>query len=94
MLLLKFPKSQRYTLGSKIQAELLATAEAVIAAATTSDRLRKVDHLNIASAKLDLIRLLVRLAKDCKCLDNETYLDLESQLHEIGKMLGGWIKSL
>jgi four helix bundle protein len=94
VLLLKFPKSQRYTLGSKIQVELLATAEAVITAATTSDHLKKLDYLNIASAKLDLIRLLVRLAKDCKCLDNETYLDLESQLHEIGKMLGGWIKSL
>ena len=94
MLLLKFPKSQRYSLGTKMQAELLAAVETVMAAATTSDHLKKLDYLNIASAKLDLIRLLVRLAKDCKCFDNETYLELESQLHEIGKMLGGWIKSL
>lgn len=93
-LLIKFPKSQRYTLGEVCQRELLATLEAVIAAAGTSQSAIKIDQLRIASAKLDLLRLLVRLAKDCKCLTNQAYLGLESQLHEAGRMLGGWVKSL
>lgn len=93
-LLLKFPKSQRYTLGSVIQTELLAMMEAVVTVAAASDVEVKKEHLRVASAKLDLLRLQIRLAKDCKCLTNPVYLGLESQLHEIGRMLGGWLKSL
>ncbi len=59
-----------------------------------SDQHQKRAQLTIASAKLDVLRLLIRLAKDCKCLTNEAYLDLESQLNDIGKMIGGWLKSL
>ena len=93
-LLLKFPKSQRYTLGSVIQTELLAMMEAVVTAAAASDVEIKKENLRVASAKLDLLRLQIRLSKDCKCLTNPAYLGIESQLHEIGRMLGGWRKSL
>lgn len=93
-LLQKFPKSQRYSLGSKLQTELLSLIETIITAATLSDQQQKRTQLTIASAKLDVLRLLIRLAKDCKCLTNEAYLDLESQLNDIGKMIGGWLKSL
>lgn len=93
-LVLKFPKSQRYTLGDTCQRELLAILEAIISAANASDAEIKIRGLRVASAKLDMLRLLVRLAKDCKCLSNQAYLDLESKLHEAGRMLGGWIKSL
>lgn len=51
----------------------------------------KDSALLTASAKLDLLRLLVRLAKDCKCLTNQAYQDLESKLHEAGRMLGDWL---
>ena len=50
--------------------------------------------LREASAKIDVLKLLVRLSKDGKALSNGQYLDVESRLHETGKMLGGWIKSL
>jgi hypothetical protein len=91
---LKFPKSQRYSLGQTIQQQLLDAIEAVIIAASSSDTTTKTKHLRVASAKLDLLRLFTRLAKDCKCLDNKSYLQLESQLHEAGRMLGGWLKTL
>ncbi len=93
-LLLKFPKSQRYSLGSVMQTELLDLMEAVVTAANTAKPETKKERLSVASTKLDLLRLMVRLSKDCKCVDNKTYLALESQLHEIGRMLGGWLKSL
>jgi hypothetical protein len=68
--------------------------EVVIAAAATSEPQVKLKYLRVASSKLDLLRMLIRLAKDCQCLDNKAYLGLESQLHEIGRMLGGWLKTL
>lgn len=93
-LIVKFPKSQRYTLGETCQQHLLTLLEAVIVAASSSQKETKAAQLQIASAKLDLLRLLVRLAKDNKCLSNQAYLKVESQLHEVGRMLGGWRKSL
>lgn len=93
-LLIKFPKSQRYTLGEACQTQLLQALEAVIVAASSNQPGIKAEQLRVASAKLDLLRLLVRLAKDCKCLTNQAYQDLESKLHEAGRMLGGWLKSL
>lgn len=91
---LKFPKSQRYSLGQTCQQQLLEAMEAIVSAAAASQPAIKAEYLRTASAKLDLLRMLFRLAKDCKCLDNKAYLELESQLHEAGRMLGGWLKSI
>lgn len=93
-LCLKFPKSERYSLGTTCQTELLATLEAVLTAAGSIDKTAKLTALRTASAKLDMLRLLIRLAKDCKCISNAAYLDLQSKLHEAGRMLGGWLKTV
>jgi hypothetical protein len=92
--LLKFPKSQRYSLGAACQKQILDILEAVFMAAGTSETAVKTEQLRLASAKLDLLRLLIRLSKDCKCLTNKQYLEMESKIHEGGRMLGGWLKSL
>jgi len=93
-LVIKFPKSERYSLGSSIQSQILSLFESVIGAASVNNTTLKAAKLSDASIKLDLLRLLIRLAKDCKCLSNEAYLKLESDLHQSGKMLGGWLKSI
>jgi len=91
-LVLKFPKSQRYSLGATLQSQLLAALEGVISAASVSQPEVKNRYLRAVSAQIDLLRLLIRLAKDCRCISNQSYLELESQLHEIGRMLGGWLR--
>ena len=93
-LALKFPKSQRYSLGATIQEQLLVLLEAIIGAASIKQKEQKLRYLQHAATKVDTLRLLIRLCKDCKCLSNKQYLELESKLHEAGKMLGGWIKSI
>jgi len=45
------------------------------------------------SIKLDLLKVLLRLSKDSQAINNKRYLELELILQEIGKMLGGWIRS-
>lgn len=91
---MKFPKAQRYTLGEACSRNLLAILESVIGAASLANMIEKSSRLKDASAKVDSTKLLIRLAKDCKCITNIQYLKVESQLIEAGKMLGGWIKSL
>ncbi len=58
------------------------------------DKPHKLELLENINAKLDLEKVLLRLAYDNKCLNNKAYLNLESHLQELGKMTGGWIRYL
>jgi len=89
----KFPKLQRYTLGESCSRYLLTTLELLLAAAALANQAEKMIKLKEASAKVDTAKLLIRLCKDCKCMTNVQYLKTESKLIDVGKMLGGWIKS-
>jgi len=50
--------------------------------------------LNKIDNKIFILKILIRLAKEVKSLDIKKYIVLEERLEEIGKMLGGWIKSI
>ena len=43
---------------------------------------------------LELLKFLIRLANDIRAINLKQYVALESLLREIGRMLGGWIKSV
>jgi len=90
--LVLFPKSRKYTLGQKIDNLTLEIIELVITASYTSHE-QKLLILRKISIKVDLLKILLRLSFETKCLDNNKYQQLTSQLIEIGKMLGGWIKN-
>jgi len=87
-----FPKKDRYTIGQKIECGILEVIEGIVTASQLS-KSEKLPILQKTSIKLDLLKVLIRLSKDLKILDNKKYLALESYLQEIGKMLGGWIKA-
>lgn len=87
-----FPKTKRYILGQKIDQVTLDMIELVMTAGYQI-REKKLPILEKASIKLDLLKMLVRLSWETKCLDNTSYQKLSSQLVEIGKMLGGWMKT-
>jgi len=57
-------------------------------------REQKLPALQKISVKLDLLKILLRLSSETKCLDNNKYQQLVSQLFEIGRMLGGWLKTV
>lgn len=50
--------------------------------------------LEQASVQLNLLRILIRLAKDTKAIDLKKYAHVQQIIDEIGRMLGGWIKSV
>lgn len=90
--LLLFPKGKRYTLGQKIDQTLLEIIELIITAGYLPLE-QKLPVLQKVSIKLDILKILLRLANETKCLDNNKYQQIISHILEIGKMLGGWIKS-
>jgi four helix bundle protein len=86
------PKHDRYTVCSRAEDCLLAVLSSLFkaSAANKSDKLVLLEE---ASTELNLLRVFIRLLKDVKELDNNKYLALQSEINEIGRMLGGWIKS-
>ena len=87
----KFPRTQRFLLGDRIETHLLQIMELLIKAAYTKN---KRDLLISANLKLEILRYLIRLAKDLRYLSIKKYEFISKALNEIGKEIGGWLKSL
>lgn len=85
-------KQDRYTIWQRCEDGLLAFIEHILFASQTGMK-DKLPILERASVQLNVLRVLVRLMKDVKAIDNRKYLAIEQGLDEIGRMLGGWIRS-
>ena len=90
---LDFPKKDRYSLGQRCETYLLGVLEGIMLASQTSKD-RKYLILQQTSSKLDMLKVFVRLAGDIKILSDNRYIKCQNQIQEIGKMLGGWMKSV
>lgn len=86
------PKQDRFTLWQKLENTLLMLIEYILHASSLYKE-EKLPTLERASSKLNVLRILVRLAYDIKSIDNKKYTALQQDIDEIGRMLGGWIRS-
>ncbi|MEK7390854.1 MAG: diversity-generating retroelement protein Avd [Patescibacteria group bacterium] len=89
---LSVPKQDRYTLWQKSESLLIEVLEGILYASQQS-KSEKLPTLEKTSVKLNFLRVCVRLMKDVKAVDDKKYVLIEANLDEIGRMLGGWIKS-
>ena len=55
--------------------------------------INKIPTLEQTSIKLDLLKILLRMSKDSQSITDKKYLELQAMLHEMGRMLGGWIRA-
>lgn len=86
------PKQDRHTIYERSEQLMLDMIEVFFQAGyTRSDN--KTVMLEQASVKLNMLRLLIRLMKDTRTLDTKKYVVLQEMIDEIGRMLGGWIRS-
>ena len=88
-----FPKKDKYALGAKCESHIIDTLELLLAA-SSAPRPEKKQFLLQANVKFDALKIFLRLAKDIKALDAKKYVALQTHIQEIGKMLGGWQRSL
>jgi len=86
------PKKDRFTIGQKAENTLLEIMTLVVSAYHTKDSVRKREILSQINIKVEGIKILFRLAKNVKAIEQQPYIDYESRLQEIGKMLGGWMR--
>ncbi len=83
----KFPKSQRFVLGQRIENKTLNLLHSMIVANAERD---KSTTLKQASVELDELRILIRLSKDLHFVNIKQYGVAAEKMNEIGKLLSGW----
>lgn len=88
-----FPKKDRFTLGQKCENITLEILEIMILANSKSDS-QKTPFLKDVDIKLKVLQTIVRICHDVQAIDQKKYLILQESIQEIGRMLGGWLKSL
>ncbi len=88
-----FPKTSRYTLGTKIDSLFLESIEEILSAGSLNPAERLV-KIKIAIKKLNSTKFLLQIAWEIKSLNNKKYILLSERLEEISRMLGGWLKTL
>ena len=88
--LVQFPKSEKFAMV----AEIKKTCFDILRLITRANKEKqKLEHLRQLDASLELLRTQIRLSVDLKFIPTKKYEVISRHLAEVGKMLGGWIRS-
>jgi hypothetical protein len=87
----KFPKSERFRLAKRIDDSIFLFHDILVDATRTRTPRRALLETD---RELDRLRLYVRLSDERSLLKDNQYRYASEQLTEIGKLLGGWLKTL
>jgi len=87
----KFPRNHRFVLGERIERNLYDLLEILIRAKYNKQRQELLEHANLV---LEMLRFQMRLAKDLQCLEVTSYGFAARAIDEIGKLVGGWLRSV
>lgn len=85
-------KQDRHTLWQRCESILLDVLENLLWASQLS-KTEKLPVLEKTSLKLNFLRVFLRLCKEVKVIDAKKYIEWQEIVDEIGRMLGGWIRS-
>ena len=86
----RFPKNLRYSLAQKIDNICLEILELIVQAIYSQTKRDILQRINL---KLDVLRALLQMAFKMQRLSESQYEYISRELLEIGKMVGGWLKS-
>ena len=84
-----FPKDQKFLLADRIERILLDILEMLIEANYSKQKREILIKVNL---RLDVLRFMMRIAKDMKYVSLNGYDFFCQSAIEIGKMVGGWLK--
>jgi hypothetical protein len=82
----RFPRSQRFLLGQRIESRLYDLLETLLKARYTRQRQPLLHQANMS---VEILRYQMRMAHDLQCLRVNSYGFATRALHEIGSMIGG-----
>lgn len=89
----KLEKRRKYSVGLSLENSILDCMESLIMAKNAPKTL-KAGYLIKAGSHLEVSSLKVRLLLELAWINETRIFQLQSKLDEIGRMLGGWLKSV
>ena len=87
------PKGARHTIGARIENKFLDLLE-LSYCAYFSEKEKKKEGISKCILVLDTLKFLIHVAWEAKLLSHQQFEGIALKLDEIGKMFGGWKKSL
>jgi hypothetical protein len=87
------PKNQRYTIGARIENKFLDLLEVSYIAYFTAKE-SKAEKISSCILTLDTLKFLMCTAWEAALISHKQYEEIAKKLDGIGKILGGWRKSL
>jgi four helix bundle protein len=88
-----FPRSQRFVVTQRLQNAALDFQELIIDADAARGAERR-DVLRRADGALNKVRLYLRLCREWEWLTPGQYEHAARMVAEVGRLLGGWIKTV
>ena len=92
-LLIKYPKYEKYALVNEIRRNMYQSLKYILYANKIANKYNRLDILNRLDAEIAMQSFLVRFSYKNKYINTSNYYEWSKRLEEIGKILGGWIKS-
>ena len=86
----KFPRSQKFVLGDRIESTALDVMDALVAATYTRGRDSLLADANLG---LERLRFFMRLSFDLRLIDTKRYEHAARCIDDVGRMIGGWLKA-
>lgn len=86
----RFPKHEKFALCVNIKNCCIEIARLIVRANKARNKRPLLFDVDVA---LEELRLLLRLSRDRRHLSNKSYEHSARQLTEVGRLLGGWLKS-
>ena len=92
-ILLKLPRTEKFSIGTEIKTSMYQMLKNILLASKI-DKSKRLEIYNIVDAQIYYQRICIRIMYNNKWIDMQKYKYSNELLSEIGKMLGGLIKSL
>ena len=88
-----FPKKQRFVLGQQIENTGLEILKLIIHANNEKNTTEKLRCLKEMNTQLEILRSLLQISCELKFMNAKSLGYIITQIDEVGRMLGGWMKS-
>lgn len=93
MILIKLPRTEKFSIGTEIKTSMYEMLKYILFASKI-DKRKRLEIYNIVDSHIYYQRICIRIMYNNKWIDMKKYKYSNELLDEIGKILGGLIKSL
>lgn len=92
-ILLKLPRTEKFSIGNEIKTSAYSMLRNILLVPKI-DKSKRLEFYNMIDAEIHFQRICIRIMYNNRWIDDKKYKHSNELLSEIGRILGGLIKSL